>query len=164
MVVVALVVIVMELPDDFGDKVGSIEWTLGRSEKSNNDTNVSQQINCSDIDGVESNSEYGVRMSPRGGNEQPFVDPVFYTVRTYQDRARFTVPFEYIKQCNLEPGHTVQFTLYECRDDQVILRGIKDLEQVPNEKLYEILSSAMSNLGKAQTQIQTVRSELNDRE
>jgi len=150
----------MELPDNFGDKVGSLHWTFGRSEQSPNSTNVSQQVNCSEIDAVKPATEYGVRMAARGSKGRPFTEPVTFTVQTNSDQPRFTTPLSYVEDCNIKPGHTVSFVLYEIQEDQTDLSDVAETDQLSEEEMYGILNSAMSNLGKAQAQIQTVRDAL----
>ena len=140
--VVVVVVVGMETPNDYADKIGSTEWKFSRADESNSKTNTNAQVYVSDMD-VDLGAEYGFIMTPVASVNQPFKGPVCFKSEIYQSEPRFTVPVDVIREHSILPGHAVNFHVFNLSDEQMTISS-KPAEGDEKEPQIEEARSLLS--------------------
>jgi len=93
-----------------GDKIGEFNHVLKRQEREGNVNDVNQQIRTSDVD-LSSNKRILVELRVMNSTDETTTTQ--FSARTYSSRTGFTLPREVIRELSLQPGHSVQFVLFE---------------------------------------------------
>ena len=130
MLVVVVVVVAMSVKE-VGEKVASFTHTFGRTESKVND--VTQTISVASVDGIEENTEYFLKLNPRGKGEIDETQLSTELIKTHNTKKAFCVPTNLIRDAGILPGHTVTIYLFEAVSNKPQLDHVEEKTEVEHD-------------------------------
>jgi len=122
MLVVVVVVVAMFQK---GERVGTIQTTLGRAPSKEH--NVSQRIGLANMDDVENGETYIISVSGYGPLE---IDEFELEVTIHESQKAFSMPAKEIKDNGLRPGHCISIQIFEKVEQPVISDNAAIIDRV----------------------------------
>lgn len=103
-----VVVVVVDAMSQKGEKIGTVQTTLGRAPS--REHKVSQRISLVELDEVEKGEDYILEVKGHGRTE---IQPFKVDGKVHNTQKSVTIPADEVEEYGLKPGHALNVGVYE---------------------------------------------------